>query len=223
LKFDFIVVPLILGSILSVRRSATPTQSFGVAWLAVMLAGAIAPLNFLLHYFIPVMAPAIYVIAVFRRGLNARSAVVATVVVLAPFAVPVLLAKVHRGAPFMNEEARTARVAGYLRTMVPAGSILELSGYEPGVFLASGMRPSGRFDLAYFPNEAFVTATTGTSPKEMLAAEEPRAAAIVDTDGSQSSDPSIAATFETVCSDALEPWRLYVRRTLLTRQPDCRD
>jgi hypothetical protein len=130
-----------------VRKPRSAAERFALVWTACALVAAVAQGNFFAHYFVPLLAPCVFAIAVFGAGDRAtlRRAVFAAIALA--FAWRTVAFEV-RAVPGLRAEAHEKRLlAERVRELAGPGATIEVDPYEPAFFLAAGAVGEDRFGL----------------------------------------------------------------------------
>ena len=129
------------------RKPRSAAERFALVWTACAFVAALALGNFFAHYFIPLLAPCIFAIAVFGIGGRAtfRRALFAAVALA--FAVRTIGFDAH-ALPGLRAEAHEKRLlADDVRMLAGPGATLDVEPYEPAFFLGADAVPDDRFGL----------------------------------------------------------------------------
>jgi hypothetical protein len=153
-----------------VRKPRTKRERFGLWWACCALAGAVGPLNFYPHYFVPSLPPLIFCIASFRsdwRVMRPRMAFASLAVVLAA---TIAIDKMKSLTPsIFRSDASTVAVGERIRQAFGNGSVIYSPDYAPEIYLAANAALTNRFALAGPANVGFMRSQAGFRSRTPIA------------------------------------------------------
>jgi hypothetical protein len=221
-----LIVPLVIA-LGVVCRPENRTERFALTWLACALAGAAINLNFFQHYFIPSVAPLVFMLAVYadwERLSLPRKVVLGVLVAAVLTRLPHIAATMRTAISDQRYDGRvTAEVGRIVDAALPKESPILVYGTSDGIYLTAKRQASGRFANTFGLS---LTAPQLVAERHAEYLDDVRHAGAVIVDASgvgafTQLDAVLRSEFTPICVGRLSGPTIYVNRRITPQQQQC--